>query len=217
MDCNRAQKLISLYLAGDLSGEDLVALMEHLGACPKCRGAFEEAKRFEAALKGVFKETISKSRSPKSRVLRRIKDEGTRRRPGKSLVNWFIFFLLMAALSFLIIVAYISYEKLKQENIEKSLAAKRQLAPIIQALREYRADHGTYPSGSNADMVKALQSIGAGDRPYRKFQPSELSEGLLIDPWRKPYVYRSTGETSLIYSTGPNRVDDSGLGDDIRP
>ncbi len=217
MDCNRVQKLISLYLAGDLSGEDLEALMAHLASCPKCRAAFEEAKRYEAALKGVFKETVSKSRSPKSRVLRRIKDEGPRRRPGKSLTNWFIFILFMAALCFLIIVAYVSYEKFKLENIEKSLAARQQLIPVLRALREYHGDCGAYPVGGNIDMVRALQSKSEGQQPYYTFRLEDLSEGRFIDPWRQPYIYRSTGEAALLYSTGPNRRDDSGLPDDIRP
>ena len=103
MDCERIQRLISLYLAGDIAGDDLEALMAHLSSCVKCRAAFEEAKRYEAALKGVFRESIAKSRSPKSRVLRKIEAQGPHGRRGKSLANWFIFIVLMAALCFLIV------------------------------------------------------------------------------------------------------------------
>lgn len=218
MDCEYAQKLISLYLAGDLPGDDLALLVQHVSTCEKCRGAFEEAKRYESALKGMLKQSISKLRSPKSRVLRRIESEPGPRRRGKRLLNWFLFILLVAVLCFLIVVAYISYEKVKQENLEKSQKAGAQLELLMQALRVYRADYGTFPVGSNPEMVGALQGTRKGrDMPYFAFSSEDLSDGLLVDPWSRPYIYRSTGETALLYSTGPDGRDDGGLGDDLRP
>lgn len=218
MDCERIQRLISLYLAGDIAGDDLETLMAHLSSCAKCRAAFEEAKRYEAALKGVFRESIAKSRSPKSRVLRKIEAEGLHGRRGKSLANWFIFFVLMAALCFLIVIAYVSYEKVKQENIRKAQSTRAELALMRQALDTYRADHDFYPLGGNADMVLALQSLSEGQgEPYYRFARGALSEGKAVDSWEEAYLYRSTGDTFLLYSAGPNRRDDDGLGDDIRP
>jgi hypothetical protein len=88
----------------------------------------------------------------------------------------------------------------------------------MDALEEYRADHGAYPTGSNANMVKALKGSKKGKNvPYYTFSPKILAEGRLKDPWDQPCVYRSTGEAALLYSTGPNRTDDNGLRDDIRP
>ena len=218
MDCNKAQKLISLYLAGDIGRDDLEALTEHMAACEKCRAAFNEAKRYEAALKGVFQEALSKSRSPKSRVLRKIKEQGERPPRGKSLANWFIFLVLMMALAFLIVIAYVSYEKIRQDNLNKSQAARARLQLVTRALNTYRTDHGSYPPGPNSAMVEALQtgSIESA-RPYMTFKADELAEGELTDPWGNPYVYKSSGETALIYSTGPDGCDDDGLGDDVRP
>ena len=192
--------------------------MAHLASCPDCRAAFEEAKRYEAALEGVFRETVSKSRSPKSRVLRKIEAQGPRGRRGKSLANWFMFIVLMAALCFLIVVAYISYEKVKQDNIRKTLAATAELKLILEALGRYRADHGAFPDGSAGAMVRALQSSREGqDAPYFKFPPERLMDGMLADPWGSPYLYISSGDTILLYSAGPNRIDENGLGDDVRP
>jgi type II secretory pathway pseudopilin PulG len=218
VDCERAQKLISLYLAGDIGTEDLEALMAHLASCEKCKAAFEEAKRYEAVLKGVFAETISKKRSPKSRVLRKLAEEGRPRRGPASFRNWTIFIVLMAVLCFLIVVAYVSYEKYRLDAIEKSNAARAQLAQLQAALDLYRADYGAYPLGGNESIVKELLSNRKdGNTPYFVFRPSEILEGRVVDPWKEPYVYKSTGETALLYSKGPNHRDDDGVVDDIRP
>lgn len=218
MDCESTQKLISLYLAGDLPKERLKDFMAHIASCPECRAAFEEAKRYEAALKGIFLESVSKSRSPKSRVLRKIKEQEPPKRKGKSLVNWFIFIFLMAALCLLIIITYVSYVKISRDNRRKALDTKRELALIMDSLRDYHVDHGSYPAGSNKQLLKALKTKRKdGNTPYYSFPPGTLSEGFLVDSWKRPLIYRSTGESALLYSTGPNGIDDSGLADDIRP
>jgi uncharacterized protein CbrC (UPF0167 family) len=218
VDCESTQKLISLYLAGDLPNDKLEEFMAHIASCSECRAAFAEAKRYEATLKGAFKESVSKSRSPKSRVLRKIKDQGPRRRRGKSLTNWFVFILLTAALCLLIIVAYVSYTVYTRENIRKSLDTKRELALVMESLRDYHADHGSYPASSNKQLVKALKTKRKnGNAPYYSFRPETISEGIFVDSWKRPLIYRSTGETALLYSTGSNGIDDGGLGDDIRP
>jgi len=218
VECEKAQTLISLYLAGDIGKDDLQALTEHMAACEKCRAAFTEAKQFEAALKGVFRETVSKSRSPKSRVLRKIIEQGKRRPRGKSLANWFMFIGLMMALAFLIVIAYVTYEKLRQDNLNKSLAARARLQLVVKALNQYRSDHGSYPPGPNGSMVKALESGRKGENaPYFKLGPAETVEGEFVDPWGRPYVYKSSGETALIYSAGPDGYDNDGLEDDVRP
>jgi type II secretory pathway pseudopilin PulG len=218
VDCNKAQQLISLYLAGDIGREDLEALTGHMAACEKCRAAFNEAKRYEAALKGVFQETVSKARSPKSRVLRKIKEQGERKPRGKSLANWFVFIVLMAVLAFLLVIAYVSYERIRQDNHNKSMAARARLQLVMRALNTYRTDCGSYPPGPNSRMVKALRtSSKEPDKPYFAFRRDELVKGKFVDPWGSPYIYKSTGETALIYSAGPNRRDDDGVPDDIRP
>jgi len=218
VDCERAQKLISLYLAGDLAGKDLEALMVHLAECDKCRSAFEEAKRYEAALKSMFQESVSKSRSPKSRVLRKIDSEGGRKLPGKSLVNWFVFIFLMAALCLLIVIAYVSYEKIKQENIEKVNRTRAQLSVIAGAINVYKSDYGEYPPAGNSSMLKALRSRKINEESeYLELDGLTTNSGVILDPWDSPYVYISSGETALLYSAGPNKVDDEGIGDDIRP
>ncbi len=217
MECKKAQELISLYLAGDIGREDLEALTAHMAACEKCRAAFNEAKRLEAALKGVFQESISRARSPKSRVLRKIMEQGERKPRGKSLANWFVFIVLMAVLAFLLVIAYVSYERIRQDNLNKSRAARARLQLITKALNAYRTDCGSYPPGPNSAMVKALRSDSRENKPYFAFRRDEIVKGEFVDPWGVPYIYRSTGETALVYSAGPNRNDDDGLPDDIRP
>lgn len=88
------------------------------------------------------------------------------------------------------------------------------------ALAFYRHDYGEFPSGSPATIARLLrgESVG-GQNPrrldYIEIHPRELNaDGELIDPWGMPY--RMVTEPRLVvYSCGPNRVDEGGAGDDI--
>ena len=207
------RELVGRYLAGDLSGEELDSLERHLASCGACREVFGEARRYEAALRRAFADTVSKSRSPRSRVLRKIEAQEPPRRPGKTLVNWFAFLLAAGAMGILVAAAYISYEKIRQDNLRKSARAKSQLAELARALQEYHARHGTYPLGANARMTQALlPAIGKSD--LFRYRPAD---SVLTDPWGTPFVYRSDGNSFSLHSAGPDRRDDGGGSDDLPP
>jgi general secretion pathway protein G len=83
-------------------------------------------------------------------------------------------------------------------------AARAQIDALDKALDQYRLDVGRYPNteqGLNALMVKpAAISKWAG--PY-------LKKEVPLDPWGKPYIYKSPGEHG--------EYDLSSLGRDGRP
>ena len=64
--------------------------------------------------------------------------------------------------------------------------------------------------------LKALEKSAKGRRYVRQVN---------TDPWGIPYVYKGPGQhevadmkdTYVIYSAGPNGVDDGGTGDDVAP
>lgn len=75
---------------------------------------------------------------------------------------------------------------------------------IASAILEYKEVAGQLPAGSNADMVRALQSLNP-----RIFWKRELNaRGEVIDPWGRPYVYLVPGnafpELFDLYSVGPS-------------
>lgn len=44
MKCSKTHKFISLYIDGELPGQDMKALEDHIKVCPKCWAEFEEGK-----------------------------------------------------------------------------------------------------------------------------------------------------------------------------
>lgn len=102
------------------------------------------------------------------------------------------------------------------------------LRNLEQALQVSQIDLGKYPSSGNANMVRAL-SAPPGAIPYLVFPPEALdSDGRLLDPWKKPFVYLNNADGSApptwaprnrsffdLYSYGPDGVDNRGEGDDV--
>ena len=71
--------------------------------------------------------------------------------------------------------------------------AQAQNARQVMALKRYKQTHGQYPD--------TLQQLISGD-----------FKALPIDPFNgEPYHYKKEGEGFLLYSIGPNRVDDGGI------
>lgn len=84
--------------------------------------------------------------------------------------------------------------------------AKTELRFLKSALEAYRRDHGRYPTTKEGLAVLAVSGA--------------YIEYLSTDPWNQPYLYRSLGTKAQaydFYSTGPNKIDERGVGDDIRP
>lgn len=93
---------------------------------------------------------------------------------------------------------------------------KATIAKIELGLKRYRIVNDTCPEDGNRTLISALCP------DYITFQPQDIKEGLLFDPWGHPYVYQryDPGDnlrwhTYVIYSVGPNGADEDGSGDDI--
>lgn len=101
--------------------------------------------------------------------------------------------------------------------------AKAAVASLETALSMYEVDYGSYPAGSNSEMVNALKNDpddGIWRGPYMMFKQNELINGEFIDPWGSAYHYDNPGSGSHghenyidIYSYGPNKTDDGGVYD----
>ncbi|MBV8657896.1 MAG: type II secretion system protein GspG [Burkholderiales bacterium] len=94
--------------------------------------------------------------------------------------------------------------------------ARVQAKMLAGALRQYRADHGHYPS--EAEGLKVLLPTGPNSTDGYIDDPE-----IPLDPWGHPYVYRLTpplgtsGGEFQVYSKGLNGIDEGGTGDDIGP
>lgn len=104
--------------------------------------------------------------------------------------------------------------------------ADRNDFPLLYgALFGRRQPHG--PGGRSAPYMRlqearvAVRDSQSGDlrRATRQEREDDKVSKYLLDPWNNPYVYRAVGQRVLVYSCGPDGVDDTGsgeAGDDIR-
>lgn len=82
---------------------------------------------------------------------------------------------------------------------------------FFAGLQEYKEYVGSYPTGNNAQVVKALM----GQNPKKLIilvgRKHELNEkGEFVDPWGTPLRIYFSGDGILVRSAGPNRrFDDS--------
>jgi general secretion pathway protein G len=67
--------------------------------------------------------------------------------------------------------------------------AKAQIDSFAKALDAYRLDHGRFPT--TADGLEALRSKPQGGSA--KWNGPYLQRDIPLDPWGKPYLYRSPG------------------------
>jgi hypothetical protein len=89
------------------------------------------------------------------------------------------------------------YEK-RQESADRIEQVQRNLY-LAFALAAYHGDHGRYPAKLDELAPKYLEKI-----------PNDLFSG-------KPLIYRLEDDGYLLYSVGPNGVDDDGRGHDDQP
>jgi general secretion pathway protein G len=103
-------------------------------------------------------------------------------------------------------------------NVEyaRAQAVSTDIQSIGTQLRLYESMNGFFPTTEQGLQALVTQPEGE-PRPERWYQ---LFKELPLDPWHKPYIYRSPGIMNPngydLYSAGPNRTDDNGSGDDIK-
>jgi ABC-type transport system involved in multi-copper enzyme maturation permease subunit len=113
---------------------------------------------------------------------------------------WFLAALFGALVVFVPIRVYRPPEpgELRIETTMKSLQI---------ACESYFTEFGSYPSGSNREIVRTL----CGDNP-RKIIFLELasrdtnSTGQVVDPWGTPYQFSFEASDPMISSAGPNQI-----------
>ncbi|MCI0745346.1 MAG: YdgA family protein [Verrucomicrobia subdivision 3 bacterium] len=94
-------------------------------------------------------------------------------------------------------------------------ASTRQLNEDIEnlfaGLQKYKEHVGSYPVGSNADVVKALKGANPKNVIVLVGRKTELNEkGEYIDPWKTPLRIYFSDSGVLVRSAGQNRrFDDS--------
>ncbi|MGH7537060.1 MAG: type II secretion system major pseudopilin GspG [Gemmatimonadales bacterium] len=74
----------------------------------------------------------------------------------------------------------------------KITAARAQLELFGLALDQYRLDNDYYPS--TAQGLESLRALPAGEPGARNWRGPYLRKPVPLDPWSRPYVYKSPGD-----------------------
>jgi hypothetical protein len=103
----------------------------------------------------------------------------------------------------------------------KNVAAKRtstvnELNALAAALAAYLKLDGSDPPKDMPALLVALQTKRPGrETPFYPLDPKRLSGVVYTDEFVNPFRYRAEPGRALLYSVGPNGVDDLGERDDI--
>ena len=76
----------------------------------------------------------------------------------------------------------------------KSSAARAQIELFGLALEAYRLDNDYYPS--TAQGLEALHTRPVGEPEARNWRGPYLKKTVPLDPWGRPYVYKSPGDVN---------------------
>ena len=78
---------------------------------------------------------------------------------------------------------------------------------LIMGIQQYREFAGSYPTGNNSQIVKALLGQTEKKILILSVRRSELNDkGEIVDPWGTPLQFYFSHNEVLIRSAGPNKV-----------
>ena len=90
-----------------------------------------------------------------------------------------------------ILAALVVPRILERPDEARVIAAKHDIATIVQALKLYRLDNGRYPTTDQG--LAALVSRPTLPPLPPNWKPNGYLERLPLDPWRNPYQYLNPG------------------------
>ena len=76
----------------------------------------------------------------------------------------------------------------------KVSAARAQIELFALALDQYRLDNDLYPA--TAQGLNALREKPAGEPEARNWRGPYMRKAVPLDPWGRPYAYKSPGEVN---------------------
>jgi len=107
------------------------------------------------------------------------------RRAGFTLIELLVVIVIIGLLT-----AVVGPRLFSQVGKSEQSSAKAQIDAFSKALDTYRLDTGRYPP-----TELGLQALVAKPEAEGKWNGPYLQKSLPPDPWGKPYVYRSPGQT----------------------
>jgi general secretion pathway protein G len=108
-------------------------------------------------------------------------------RRGFTLIEVLVFIILLGLLAGLV-----GPQILGRVSEAKSQTARTQIEMLSVALDNYRLDNGSYPTTEQG--LDALRAAPTREPIPRNWRGPYLRKEVPLDPWNRPYVYKSPGE-----------------------
>ena len=113
-------------------------------------------------------------------------------RAGRASRGFTLIELLVVITVIAILASIVSPMVFRNVGDAKRTAAKAQLEILGLALDAYRLDNDYYPS--TAQGLAALRQAPAGEPRSRNWRGPYLKRAVPLDPYGRPYIYRSPGQ-----------------------
>jgi len=110
-----------------------------------------------------------------------------RHQPGFTLIEILVVIIVLGLLAALVAPRIIG-----RVSEAKSATARTQIELFSVALDNYRLDNGYYPTTDQG--LAALRVAPTSEPVPRNWRGPYLRKGVPLDPWDRPYIYRSPGE-----------------------
>ncbi|MEO6092049.1 MAG: type II secretion system major pseudopilin GspG [Novosphingobium sp.] len=131
---------------------------------------------------------------------------------GLTLIEILVVLAIIAVMAYLIVPNVIG-----RPDQARATVARTDLRTISASLKMYRLDNGDYPTTEQG--LKALATRPSSEPAPANWSPNGYLEQVPIDPWGRPYTYRSpaeNGEGFEILSLGKDgRAGGDGVDQDI--
>ena len=111
--------------------------------------------------------------------------------PARAARGFTLLELLVVLVVLGLLVSIVGPRYFSQLGKSEGKAAQTQIASIVKALDMYRIDVGKYPT-----TEQGLAALSAAPANEARWKGPYLAKAVPPDPWGRPYVYKSPGDTA---------------------
>jgi general secretion pathway protein G len=122
---------------------------------------------------------------------------------GSATLGFTLLELLVVLVIIGLLAGYVAPQYFSQIGKSESKVAQAQIEALRKALAQYRIDVGSFPA-----TEQGLQALVVRPGTEKKWAGPYLEKSVPLDPWGKPYLYKSPGQHGDydLYSLGKDGV-----------